>query len=199
MTRQTQLVASLGIAILLGSFLLPVGATAQTGLGGVSGVVRDTTGGVLPGVTVEVSSPALIEGVRIAITDGEGRYGITELRPGTYTVSFSLVGFSVVRREGLELRAGFTANVNADMAVGSLEETITVTGESPVVDIQNVRTQNTFSRDESGQDTGDEIRRGLCVDHLRRHVGANPEPVGGRRSERSALELGVFDPRRSAG
>ena len=148
MTRQTQLVASLGIAILLGGFLLPVGATAQTGLGGVSGVVRDSTGGVLPGVTVEVSSPALIEGVRIAITDGEGRYSITELRPGTYTVSFSLVGFSVVRREGVELPAGFTANISAEMTVGSLEETITVTGESPVVDIQNVRTQNTFSRDE---------------------------------------------------
>jgi len=95
----------------------------------------------LPGVTVEASSPALIEKVRSAVTDGEGRYNITELRPGTYTVVFSLPGFNSLKREGIVLTTGFTATVNADMPVGALEETVTVTGASPLVDTQNVRQQ----------------------------------------------------------
>jgi hypothetical protein len=108
---------------------------------GIAGVVRDTTGAVLPGVTVEASSPALIEKVRTAVTDGEGRYNITELRPGTYTVVFSLPGFNSFRREGVVLTTGFTATINADMPVGALEETVTVTGASPLVDTQNVTQQ----------------------------------------------------------
>ena len=114
--------------------------------GRIAGVVRDATGAVLPGVTVEAASPALIEKVRTVVTDGEGQYKIVDLRPGTYTVTFTLPGFSTVKREGIELTTGFTATVNADMKVGSLEETITVSGASPVVDIQNVRTQNVLSR-----------------------------------------------------
>src|SRR5688572_106478 len=99
----------------------------------------------MPGVTVEAASPALIEKVRTAVTDGEGRYNIVDLRPGSYTVTFALPGFSTVRREGIALTAGFAATVNADLRVGSVEETITVTGASPIVDTQNVRQQAVVS------------------------------------------------------
>ena len=112
---------------------------------GIAGLVSDETGGVLPGVTVEAASPALIEQVRTAVTDGDGRYNVVQLRPGEYTVTFSLPGFSVVRREGITLTAGFTAAVNVELQVGSIEETITVTGQSPLVDVQNVRIQQTIS------------------------------------------------------
>jgi hypothetical protein len=112
---------------------------------GIAGVVRDTSGAVLPGVTVEASSPALIEKVRSVVTDQEGRYNIVDLRPGTYVVTFTLPGFSTFRREGITLTAGFTATVGADMAIGALEETITVTGAAPLVDTQNVRQQRVVS------------------------------------------------------
>ena len=112
---------------------------------GIAGLVTDTTGGVLPGVTVEVSSPALIEGVRTAVTDGQGRYNTIGLLPGTYVVTFSLPGFNTIRREGIELTSGFTAPVSVQMPVGGLEETVTVTGASPLVDVQNVRQQAVVS------------------------------------------------------
>jgi hypothetical protein len=113
----------------------------------ITGVVRDTSGAVLPGVTVEASSSALIEKVRSAVTDGSGQYRIIDLRPGTYTVTFGLTGFSAVRRDGIELEGQLTASVNAELRVGSLEETITVTGESPIVDVQSVRRQATINND----------------------------------------------------
>src|SRR2546426_1192761 len=103
--------------------LIPSAVHAQAS---ITGVVRDASGAVLPGVTVEAASPALIEKVRSTVTDGSGQYRIIDLRPGTYTVTFTLPGFRGVRREGLELTGGFTANVNADLAVGALEETVTV-------------------------------------------------------------------------
>ena len=124
--------------------LLPVVASAQAA---ISGVVRDTSGGVLPGVTVEAASPALIEQVRATVTDGAGLYAIENLRPGEYTVTFTLPGFAVVEREGLELAGTFNARVNADMQVGALEETITVTGESPVVDVVSTRQQRVMDRE----------------------------------------------------
>jgi len=130
-------------AILL--LLLPVVAAAQTSA--VAGTVKDTSGAVLPGVTVEASSPALIEKVRSAVTDGSGQFKIEALRPGTYTVTFTLPGFSVVKREGVELTSDFTATINADMKVGALEETITVSAESPVVDVQNITTRTVMTRD----------------------------------------------------
>ena len=99
----------------------------------------------MPGVTVEASSPALIEKSRTVVTDGEGRYRIVELRPGTYTVTFALEGFTTIRREGIELTGGFTATVNSDLRVGNLAETITVTGASPLVDIESARQQKVFS------------------------------------------------------
>jgi len=113
---------------------VPMAAFAQATL---SGLVRDASGAVLPGVTVEASSPVLIEKARTAITDGTGRYQIVDLRPGTYTVTFTLQSFSVVKREGIELSGTATTMVNADLKVGDLQETITVTGEVPTVDTQS--------------------------------------------------------------
>ena len=122
-------------------------AVAQTLTAGITGTVRDESQGVLPGVTVEAASPALIEKVRTTVSDGEGRYNFVDLVPGTYTVTFSLTGFKTFVRDGLTIGAGFTATVNGDMAVGALEESITVSGAAPVVDTQNVRRQTTASRD----------------------------------------------------
>ena len=107
----------------------------------IAGVARDATGAVLTGVTVEASSPALIEKVRTVVTDGQGQYKVVDLRPGTYTVTFALQRFNAFRREGIELSAGFTAAVNAEMKIGSVSDTVVVTGASPVVDVQNSRTQ----------------------------------------------------------
>jgi hypothetical protein len=115
---------------------------------GISGTVRDTSGLAMPGVTVEAASPALIEKVRTVTTDGEGRYSIVDLRPGTYTVTFTLTGFSTVKRDGISLTSGFTASVNVSMQVGSLEETITVSGAAPVVDTTSMRKQETLNTSE---------------------------------------------------
>lgn len=118
--------------------LVPVAAYAQAS---IAGGVKDTSGAVLPGVTVEASSPALIEKTRSVVTDGAGQYKIIDLRPGTYTVTFTLTGFSTVKREGIELTGTFVATVNADLKVGAVAETITVTGETPVVDLQSTTRQ----------------------------------------------------------
>ena len=115
--------------------------TAHAQLASVAGVVRDTSGAVLPGVTVEAASPALIEKVRSVTTDGSGQFRIIELRPGSYTVTFMLPGFSTVRREGITLTGSATATVSAELRVGSLEETITVTGEAATVDVQSTTRQ----------------------------------------------------------
>src|SRR5436190_1628356 len=134
-----------GLVVVCVTLLLPGLARAQSATSGaIAGVARDATGAVLPGVTVEASSPALIEKVRTAVTDDKGEFKVVELRPGTYTVTFTLAGFATYKREGIELSAGFTATANAEMKVGALEETVTVTGASPVVDVQNVRTQTVF-------------------------------------------------------
>jgi hypothetical protein len=123
---------------------LPAVAFAQ---GSITGVVRDASGGVLPGVTVEAASPALIEKVRTAVTDGAGQYRIEDLRPGSYVVTFTLTGFSTVRREGIELTGSLAALVNADLRVGALEETITVVGETPVVDVVNAKQQSVLDNE----------------------------------------------------
>lgn len=118
--------------------LLTLNAQVALGQATIAGVVKDATGAVLPGVTVEASSPVLIEKIRTALTDNEGVYRIVDLRPGGYSITFSLTGFNTIRREGIELSGTFTATVNADMVVGSLDETITVSGQSPVVDVKSV-------------------------------------------------------------
>ncbi|OFW15263.1 MAG: hypothetical protein A3F70_16635 [Acidobacteria bacterium RIFCSPLOWO2_12_FULL_67_14] len=159
-------------------------AGAQTAVSGsIAGIVRDTSGAVLPGVTVEAASPALIEKVRTTVTDDQGRYRIVDLRPGAYTVTFTLPGFSTVRREGLELTTGFTAAVNADLRVGGVEETITVTGEAPVVDISNVRTQDVFSRDTIDALPVSKTSNGYAALLLGANLGARNQDVGGSEGD----------------
>jgi hypothetical protein len=114
----------------------------------IAGVVSDTTGAVLPGVTVEAASPALIEQVRTAVSDGNGRYRIEDLRPGTYKVTFTLTGFSTFVREDVVLEANFTAPINAQLRVGVVEETVTVSGASPVVDVQSTQSRTVLSREQ---------------------------------------------------
>src|ERR1700684_874889 len=105
-----------GFAMAIGLLLLiPAAAHAQSG---IAGVVKDTTGAIMPGVTVDASSPALIEGTRTVVTDGAGLYKIVDLRPGTYSVTFTLTGFNVVKREGIEIPDNFTATINAELKVG---------------------------------------------------------------------------------
>ena len=124
--------------------LLPAGAFAQ---GSITGVVKDTSGALMPGVSVEASSPVLIEKTRSAVTDSTGQYRIVDLRPGTYALTFALTGFNSVKRDGIEITGSFTATVNAEMKIGAIEETVTVTGESPVVDVESVRRQTTLTND----------------------------------------------------
>src|SRR5512139_2844069 len=108
----------------------------------ITGVVRDTSGAVLPGVTVEATSPVLIEKVRTVVADAGGQYRIVDLRPGTYVVTFTLAGFNTLRRDGIELTGNFTASVNAELRVGDVQETVTVSGQAPIIDVQEVtRTQ----------------------------------------------------------
>ena len=137
--------ASRIIVVLTVLVLWPIAASAQTSA--IAGTVKDASGAILPGVTVEVSSPALIEKTRSVTTDGAGQYKIIQLRPGTYSVTFTLTGFNGVRRENLDLTSDFTATVNADLKVGAITETITVTGESPIVDVQNITTRTVMTRE----------------------------------------------------
>ena len=132
------------LVVALVILLLPSVVYAQAA---ITGVVRDTSGAVLPGATVEAASPVLIEKVRSVITDAAGQYRIVDLRPGTYSVTVSLTGFATVKREGIELSGNFVATVNTDLRVGALEETITVTGESPIVDVQSARSQQIIDKD----------------------------------------------------
>ena len=132
----------LTLVVFVGLWLLPVRAYAQ---GEIAGVVKDASGGLLPGVTVEAASAALIEKVRSVSTDGTGRYRIIDLRPGRYTVTFTLPGFQTVRREGIVLTGSFVAVVDPEMRVGAVTETVTVTGESPLIDIQSVTRQQVLT------------------------------------------------------
>jgi Carboxypeptidase regulatory-like domain len=130
------------LLVLAGVLLLPASVFAQAA---IAGTTKDASGAVLPGVTVEASSPALIEKVRTTVSDDRGLYRIVNLPPGTYVVTFTLQGFNVVKRDGVELTGAFTAQIDADLAVGGLTETITVTGASPIVDVTSVRRQTTIS------------------------------------------------------
>ncbi|PYR37352.1 MAG: hypothetical protein DMF90_07145 [Acidobacteria bacterium] len=131
-------------ALVLAVLLLTPSVTSAQAIGGT---VTDPSGSVLPGVTVEVKSPALIEQVRTAFTNGAGQYQIIELRPGTYSVTFTLPGFGTLVREGIELTSGFTATVDVQLRVGTVQETVTVTGASPLVDVQNVTQQRVATRE----------------------------------------------------
>ncbi len=133
--------------ILLSFLACVLASTAAFAQASIAGVVRDSSGAVLPGVTVEAASPALIEKTRAAVTDGTGQYRIENLRPGTYSLTFTLTGFTTVKREGVELTGSFTATVNAELRVGAVAETVTVTGETPVVDVQNASRETVLSKD----------------------------------------------------
>jgi len=164
--------------------VLPTTLWAQSATSGsIAGVVRDTSGAVLPGVTVEAASPALIEKIRTVVTDNQGQYKIVELRPGTYAVTFTLSGFSVLKREGLELTTGFTATVNAELRVGALEETITVSGVSPVVDTQNVRTQRVLSHEQVEALPIGKTMLSWAALALGASPGSNFQDVGGNKGE----------------
>src|SRR5215218_6333487 len=139
-----RLVILAGVAALA---LFPAVTSAQETTATIAGVVKDASGGILPGVTVEAASPELIEKVRSVVTDGTGQYRIVSLRPGLYSVTFTLPGFSTVKKEGLQLQSGIVTTVNADLTVGAVEETITVTGETPVVDVQSAKRQQTLSNE----------------------------------------------------
>jgi hypothetical protein len=130
------------VSILTAALLLPSLAFAQ---GTLAGTVGDESGGVLPGVTVEAASPALIEKVRTAVTDGAGQYRITALNPGTYSLTFRLSGFNIVKREGIELSGTAVLTIPVEMRVGAIAETVTVTGETPVVDVQTTRRETVLS------------------------------------------------------
>jgi len=134
--RARRIVRAFAPAVVVTFLSVPSAVLAQDAE--IAGVVTDNTGGILPGVTVEASSPALIEQSRVVFTDSAGAYRIIALNPGEYTVTFTLPGFTTVVREGVTLTATFSANVDAQMSVGGVEETITVTGESPLIDVQTV-------------------------------------------------------------
>jgi hypothetical protein len=156
--------------------LLAAPAAAQST---IAGVVKDATGGVLPGVTVEASSPALIERVRSVIADSGGRYAIVDLRPGVYTVTFMLPGFATVKREGVEVAAGVSVPINVDLRVGALEESVTVSGETPVVDVQTIAKTQVLPREVlDAIPTGRSI---WSVGQILTGVTMNSPDVGGSR------------------
>lgn len=165
-------------AFVVGVFI--VSASTVRAQSAIAGVVKDSTGGVLPGVTVEASSDVLIEKVRTAVTDGQGQYRIIDLRPGTYAVAFTLTGFNTYRQEGLELPASFTATLNVDMRVGALEEAIVVTGDSPVVDTRTATTTQVIARDV--WDTLPSARNVQAVAQLMPGVRMNTSDVGGSQA-----------------
>jgi len=190
------------IVVLLSLVLLPTAVLAQA-TASIVGTAKDASGAVLPGVVVEVSSPVLIEKTRSVVTNGAGLYSVEGLRAGTYTVTFTLTGFSTVKREGVELSGSFVATVNAELKVGGLAETITVTSEAPVVDVTSTRNQQTLN----AQTIGDipSSRNYSAFTHLIPAInvqqndfeGANPalysvfQIHGGRRNEGQVLVDGM--------
>ena len=179
--------------VVLGSLLvLPAAVYAQAS---IVGTVKDASGGVLPGVTVEASSPALIEKTRSVVTNDVGQYSIEDLRPGTYTVTFSLQGFGTVKREGIVLSGTFIAAVNQDLKVGGVTAVVTVTGETPVVDVTSARNEQTFSKETvsdipSGRQYFSFTALVPSINVQGNDVGASSGPIfsvfqihGGRRNE----------------
>ena len=159
--------------------------------------MKDSSGAVLPGVTVEAASPALIEKVRTVVTNDQGLYRVVDLRPGVYSVTFTLPGFNTFKRDGIELETAFTAAVNADMRVGGVEETVTVSGQAPLVDTQNVMAREVFTKK-----TIDALPVGLNTGMYATLIPAAKVPttdagatggldVGGTQSERSTAVFSV--------
>ena len=170
------------IAVVVSSLLLAAAASAQDA-STIVGVARDASGGVLPGVTVEATSPALIEKARTVVTNDQGQYRIVDLRPGTYTVTFTLVGFGPYKRESVDLPASFTITVNAEMKIGTIEETVVVTGQSPLVDVQTVTTATRMSRDIIDQLPTAKGNMALVSLMPSAVTAANTQDVGGSKGE----------------
>ena len=168
--------------VLAALVVVPAVALAQSE-SSIAGAVTDTTGAVLPGTTVEVASPALIEQVRSAVTDGQGIYRILGLRPGVYSVTFTLPGFSRAVREGIELTGSFTATVNAELRVGALEETVTVSGQSPVVDVQNIVQQQVLSREIIDNAATSKVMHQMAALLPAARLPLRDQDVGGSRGE----------------
>src|SRR5215510_11312495 len=176
------------VLVIAAALFIPSSAIGQAVTNAtIAGVVRDSTGSVLPGVTVEVASPALIEKVRTAVTDGQGSYRVISLPPGIYTVTFTLTGFQTYRREGIELTTGFTASTNADLQVGEVKETVTVTGGTPVVDVQNTRSVNVIKQETLQALPTNQSLQGFAT--LTVGVQSSQVDVGGNRHERDTLTI----------
>jgi len=177
-------------------FVFPMLAGAQV-LGTVAGAVKDASGAVLPGVTVEVSSPALIERTRTATTDGSGLYRIINLPPGNYAVTFSLPGFNTVKREQVQLQAGFTATIDAEMKVGAVQETVTVTGESPVIDVQSAASTRSLTADTFKElpSSGSWLQMASLVPAIR----ASVQDVGGVLGDQTGAQVSAHGSRAEDG
>jgi hypothetical protein len=176
--------------------VLPALAAAQT-LGTVTGSAKDSSGSILPGVTVEVASPALIERVRTATTDNTGLYRIVNLPPGIYTITFSLPGFNTVRREQVQVQAGFTATIDAEMKVGAVQETVTVTGESPVIDVQSAASTRSLSADTFKElpTSGSWLQMASLVPAIR----ASVQDVGGVLGDQTGAQVSAHGSRAEDG
>ncbi|MEQ1908280.1 MAG: TonB-dependent receptor [Vicinamibacterales bacterium] len=177
MTRQVARTLNASLLAMALFVLVPSIAHAQSSF---TGVVKDTSGAVLPGVTIEAASPVLIEKTRTVVTDDNGGYRLVDLRPGTYTLTFSLEGFSSVKRESVELPANFTMTINSELRVGSLEETLTVTGAAPTVDVQSTTKSQVLNREAL-----DAIPTGRTIQgmgQLITGVSLNIPDVGGSRA-----------------
>jgi hypothetical protein len=175
--------------------LVPASARAQ-GIGAASivGVVKDASGAVLPGVTIEAASPVLIEKVRTAVSDSEGRYQIAELRPGTYSLSFSLQGFTTYKRDALQLVPNFVATINADMKVGEIAETIIVSGQTPLVDTRSVSKATVISQETLAALPTSKSVGGMLAFVPGAVSPANGVDTGGTKGEQS-VRISVFGAR----
>jgi len=177
------------IAMIGWSLLLPAAVYGQAS---IAGTVKDTSGAVLPGVLVEASSPVLIEKARSATTDGTGQFKIIDLRPGTYSVVFTLTGFSALKRDNIELTGSNTATINADLMVGSVSETLTVTSEAPTVDLQNTQRSAVVTTETAAALPSGRSQYNLAVlvpgVTLTSFSGSNIQDVGGSRS----MEITIF-------
>ena len=169
--------AASALAVFTLLVLLPTAARAQSA---IAGTVKDSSGAVLPGVTVEAASPVLIEKIRSVTTNDQGQFTIVDLRPGVYTVTFTLTGFSTLVRADIVLPSDFTATIDGQMRVGALEETVTVTGESPVVDVSSTAKTQVLTRE-----VLDAIPTGRTIQGLAQlivGVSLNVPDVGGSRA-----------------
>jgi Carboxypeptidase regulatory-like domain len=184
-TRSVVAIGAVIVMMALAAVIIPTDARAQSSTtGAIAGVVKDGSGAILPGVTVVAESPALIEKSRTVVTDDHGQYKIIDLRPGVYTVTFSSAGFATIKREGLELNTGVTLPIDAEMKVGSVAQSVTVTSATPVVDVENSSPENVLTNTELTTVPQAGGIQGLNELTLAGTLTATSEPdVGGNKGE----------------